>query len=200
MIMEQSLRKTAVLWWRYGYEHADEGVQVSPPYVISRRLDRRIAEVRTTPADDWRWWQEDEGLIVERADPTHAGFTPETRIFYLPERGLAVVKHIHRPELGETWMWSVHLANIFYDTSRDCWIVKALFCDILVDRACRHSRVLGLAALADALVVGLIDRTEVRELLYQVDGILEDITADAFPYEEVLRGQALCRQLGWDIG
>lgn len=191
------LRKTLAIWWRYGKEHGGDTVQINPPYLITEQLDQKLTAFRAQPADNWRWWQVDTDLIVERADPTAPGYGPASRIYYLLGRGLVVVENPHRSALDDEWTWRLYLADIFYDEGRDCWIKKALFCDLLVDRTCRHSRVLDLDDLADALTIGLIAPNEASDILRHVETIVNAVADGEFPYAEIRRGQAACRQLGW---
>jgi hypothetical protein len=113
------MNKTLVVWWRYGKEHDPAGgeFRVNQPSVISAHLDQKLAAARTWPAADWRWWQVDAELLVERADPAGFGFGPHTRIYYLPRRGLAVVENVRFAPPNDRWKWYLHVADIFWDAA-----------------------------------------------------------------------------------
>lgn len=124
--------KTLVIWWRFGKEHGKgDGFGVNPPTIIEQHLDAKAAHFRNTPDEQWRWLR-DGSLIVERPDPNGYGYGQDTRIYYLVERGLTIIENIHLPGPRAAWSWYIHLANIFYDAQRQCWISQDLFCDILL--------------------------------------------------------------------
>ncbi|OGG55387.1 MAG: hypothetical protein A3F84_04485 [Candidatus Handelsmanbacteria bacterium RIFCSPLOWO2_12_FULL_64_10] len=189
------MTKTLVIWWRFGKEHGEENFRVNPPGVIAAHLDQKVAAFRATPDALWRWWQVEDGLIVECPGPDAYGFGADTRVYYLVERGLAVIGNIHFPELRDTYRWYIHLADIFYDSVRACWIKKDLFCDIVVEPDGRHHRLFDLGDLGEALKIGLVSPAQVSDILRRTDSFLKRIADGAFPFPEVLRGQGISRKL-----
>ncbi len=194
------MKRTLVVWWRYGKEHDPAGttLQVNSPGVISAHLDRKVAAARAWPTADWRWWQVDDELLVERADPGGFGYGQDTRIYYLPSRGLAVIENFHFEQPYARWAWYLHVADIFWDARRDCWIKQDLFADILVDRTGRDARVRDLDDVATGLDVGLLTPAHAATVLRTTDAAVRAIETGSFPFPEVVRGQAACRELGWD--
>ena len=191
-----SLKKTLVAWWSYGKEHDGDDLRLNSPEVIASHLDVKIAAFRATPDDEWRWRQMDDDLLVERPKPDSRWCGPDTRIYYLVKRGLGIIENIHYPPPDDRWKWYIHLADIFYDSARECWIMKDLFSDILVDGDNYTCRVLDLDDLANALDLGLLTPTQASEILRRTDLTLTAIARNEFPFPEIERGRAACRELG----
>jgi len=194
------MNKTLVIWWRYGKEHnpAGDEFRVNPPGVISRHLDEKVAAFRQWPANDWRWWQVDDELLIERADPSGYNYGPDTRIYYLPRRGLGVIENIRRPAPNERWSWFIHLADTYWDAARECWIMQDMFADILVERGGREARVFDLDELGTGLDLGLLTPPQASNVLRDTNAALRAIEAGMFPFPEIARGQAASKELGWD--
>lgn len=188
---------TLLIWHRFGKEHAETEFRINPPEIIAQHLHNRAALFRgRTNPDDWRWFQVDDALIVERPSPDPVLFGPETRIFYLLKEGLAVLEDI-RPHRTDRWRWYIHLADFAFHTELDCWVMKDLFVDVVIaPDACLH-QVDDLNDLALALEMGLITPAKAAEVLRRTDGLINGIVKGAFPFEEVLRGREACRALGW---
>ena len=192
--------KTMVVWRRTGKEHGEnDGFRVNSPETIAMHLDGKLTEYRATPEDAWRWYQVDEGLIVEKFGlPAHGPFRADTRFYHLIERGISVMENLYFRPPNDRWRWYLHLADIYFDSSRACWIMKDLFCDILVDHDKSHHRVLDLDELGDALEMGLVTPADMIRVLRNTDAALEDIAAGKFPFPEIVRAHEACRALGWD--
>lgn len=169
---------------------------MNPPAVIEQHLDTKIVQARQTPNDQWRWWYADS-ILVELPDPKGYGYGPDTRIYYLVERGLTVVENIHLPGVWGSWPWYIHLADIFYDAQRDCWISKDLFCDILLTADGKHYHVTDLGDLGQALQLGLLSTDTMSRILTRTDQTLEAIVQGHFPFPEIEEARLLCQQLGW---
>lgn len=193
----KNLQQTLVIWWRFGKEHGEKrGFRLNPPAVIEQHLDTKVAQARQTPSDQWRWWGEGN-LVVERPDPQGYGYGPDTRIYYLVERGLTVVENIHLRGQWSSWPWYIHLADIFYDPARACWISQDLFCDILLPADGKHYHVTNLAELGYALQLGLLSTESMVQILDKTDQALTAITQGHFPFSEIEQARLLCQQLGW---
>ena len=193
------MNKTLVVWWRYGKEHDPAGVtfRVNPPGAISAHIDQKVTLGRAWPLADWRWWQVDDELLVERAYSDSGAYGANTRIYYLVRRGLAVIENLHFAGPSEHWTWYIHVADIFFDAARDCWIKQDLFADILVDRGGREMLVIDLDDVATALDLGLLTPPHASSVLRQTNAAVRAIESGDFPFPEVRRGQAACKQLGW---
>lgn len=138
-----------------------------------------------------------DDLIVERAASDNLFYRDDTRIYYLVQRGLAVIENIHLHPPHDVWSWYVHLADITYDAPRACWVKQDLFCDILVGADARAQRVIDLDDLATALDIGLVSATKASEILRRTKAITRTIARGEFPFPEIERGRAACRELGW---
>lgn len=194
------MKPTLIVWWRYGKEHDPGGgdFRVNPPGTVAAHIDQKVAAARRTPEADWRWWQVDDELLIERANPTSWAYGPDTRIYYLLRRGLAVIENIKFPSPDEHWTWYLHVADIFWDAARECWIKQDLFADILVDRDGQQTLVIDLDDLANALDIGLLTPEQTSTVLRTTNAAVRTIENEGFPFEEIVRAQAACRELGWD--
>lgn len=189
--------KTLAIWWRYGKEHSEgDGFRINPPAVVEQHLTAKATHFHATPAEQWRWWREGN-LIVERPNPSGYGYGPDSRIYYLVDRGLTIVENIHLRDPWQAWPWYIHLADIFYDAHRDCWISKDLFCDVILTPDGRQYHVHDLGDLGHALELGLISAATVHQILRRTDALLEEIALGQFPFPAIEEARNLCRRLGW---
>lgn len=186
---------TQAIWWRFGKEHGEDNFRVNPTEIIAQHLGQKVMRTSQIAATDQRWWT-DGSLVVEKPIPS-IHYSEDTRIYYLIERGLTIVEQVHLPPPRDHWYWYIHLADIFYDEARCCWISKDLFCDIVLDRSGKQYHVMDLADLGQALAIGLITPAATTAILQRVDTLLTAITQDKFPFPEIAHAQALCQQLGW---
>ena len=191
------MHRTLVIWWRYGKEHSEESFRLNSPEVIAAHLDEKVAHFRQTPEAAWRWWQVDDGVMVERPVPDNLFMREDTRIYYLPSRGLAVIENIHLRPPHDIWPWYLHLANIAYDGNRTTWVKQDLFCDILIGRDGRSHQVIDLNDLATALDIGLLSPQQTSDVLRRTETTTRAIARGEFPFPEIERARAACRELGW---
>jgi len=194
------LKKTLVVWWRYGKEHDPAGgdFRVNPPGVVATHIDQKVAAARHTPEADWRWWQVDDELLIERLDPNGLNYGPDTRIYYLPQRSLGVIENLRRRPPHERWSWFIHVADTYWDARRECWIMQDMFADILVERDDRQYRVGDLDEVGTALDLGLLTPPQASTVLRNTDAALRAIEAGGFPFPEIVRAREACRELRWD--
>jgi predicted RNA-binding protein associated with RNAse of E/G family len=54
-----------------------------------------------------------------------------------------------------------------------------------------------LPELAQALDLGLVSKSETRDILHRVDWVVNQVSKGGFPFPEILEGQEACKQLGW---
>lgn len=193
------MHKTLIIWWRYGKEHGDnpDDFRVNPPEVIAAQLDKRLARFRATPESDWRWWQVDETLLIERPLADGHAYQPDTRIYYLIPHGLAVIENIHLPPPNDHWRWYIHLADMAFDTHRQCWVKQDLFCDVLMEHSGRAPQVIDLDDLATAQDMGLITPAQTSAILRKTEVLTRAICRGHFPLPDILRARAACLALGW---
>ncbi|MEZ4860000.1 MAG: hypothetical protein R3C14_01775 [Caldilineaceae bacterium] len=188
------LEKTLVIWWRFGKEHGeDDGLRVNPEAVIAHHLDAKAARSRALPAGQWRG----AGNVIVERPPLSSHYGLETRIYYLVERGLTVIEGIQLPPPREQWYWYLHVADIFYDQQRLCWVSQDLFCDIVLDPAGQRYHLMDLGDLGEALTIGLIDQPWAVNILKRTDQTLQAINEEGFPFPEIEQARLLCRQVGW---
>ena len=187
------MRKTLVAWRRLGKEHGEEEFKVNPPEVVAANLREKIASFRGTPAEDWRWYQFSDELIVERPGGGNSG--PETVIYYLPRRCWAIIEDARFKKLGREWTWYVHLGAMEYDPEYQAWIFTDYFCDVIVKRDLRTHSVLDLDDLGDALRLSLVDVFLAGRILASTQELVDLIRAGGFPPEELREREAIRAEL-----
>lgn len=195
--MQTELERTMVIWWRFGKEHGEEEFQANPKDIIDAHLDDKVTRFGTTPESQWRWWTVNRELIVERPGPNKYGFGPDTRIFYLPSTGMTIIEDIDFAHLRDQWKWYIHIADIYYDPKRNCWINKDLFCDILVAPDGRTHQILDLDDLGVALTKDIVTSREVSDILHRTDLAIDLISLGGLPLPEMGPGHIAFDQLGW---
>jgi hypothetical protein len=191
------LRKTIVVWRRLGKEHGEEsGFKLNSPEVVSAHIRDKVDKFSQTPADDWRWCQLSEEVIIEKpfAD---VGFGPATVIYYLPRRNWVVVENANLHGLGEEWSWYVHIGDITYDSNYNCWIFTDLFCDIIIKKDKRTHSVLDLDELGKVFEMGLIPNTQVIQVLTDTQKLIDLVRSGGFPPMELCGCQKILDELGW---
>jgi hypothetical protein len=187
-----------IVWWRFGKEHNEaRSLCNNSSEVVAAHLDDKINHFRQIPEADWRWWQVDDHLLVERPRFNGRFFGPETRIYYLVDRGLTIIEDLYHPSLRDRWRWYIHIADLFYDTGRACWISKDMFCDVLIAHDARTHQLMDLDDLGQALEMELISPAETTAVLCRTQGLLSALVDGAFPLPEVHRAREACRALGW---
>lgn len=78
-----------VVWRRLGKEHGEgEGFRLNSPDVVKRHLSEKIERFRP----ERRWHRVSDNVIVEKADPSGAGFGEDTWIYYLQAQRWAVIE------------------------------------------------------------------------------------------------------------
>jgi hypothetical protein len=188
--------KTLIVWWRFGKEHSEDNFRLNLPEVIDAHLQRKVARFSQVPEQSWRWWQVNDDLIVERWDDAPAQAL-DTRIYYLLKRGITVIENIHLAAPDDNWKWYVQVCDFQFRQELSCWVMKDLFCDICVEADNRSYHLFDLPELAQALDLGLVSKSETRDILQKVDWVVNQIAKGCFPFPEIVEGQAACKQLGW---
>ena len=167
--------------------------------MVAEYLDQKVARARALPPEQQRCWEVDGELLVERADPPGLGnnYGPDTRFHYLVRQGLLAIENYYSKPPYDRWTWYIHVADIHFDRARDCWISRDMFADIMVDRTGRQSLVQDLDDTATALDLGLLTPAQASKVLRTTDAAVGAIERGEFPFPELVRGQAACRELGW---
>ncbi|MBT5875616.1 MAG: hypothetical protein HOH43_19490 [Candidatus Latescibacteria bacterium] len=196
--MQTQPERTMVIWWRLGKEHGEEDFRANPKEVIDANLDDKVTHFGTTPDSQWRWWTVNQELIVERPEPNEYGYGSNTRIFYLPSAGMTIIEDIDVTHLRDQWKWYVHIADIYYDAVRNCWINKDLFCDILVAPDGRTHQVVDLDDLGVALTKRIVTPEEVSDILHRTNLAIDLISLGGLPLPEMGPGPVAFDQLGWN--
>jgi hypothetical protein len=188
-----------IIWWRFGKEHDPGGqtFRLNPPALVADHMDKKVARRRSLLSEQEPCWEVDADLLVERADPQGFHYGPDTRFHYLVRQGLLVVENIHLDPPHEHWTWYIHVADIYFDQARECWVSQDMFADILVDRTGRQSLVMDLDDMATAIDMGLLTPAQSSRVLRNADAAVRAIEAGEFPFPDLVRGQAACRELGW---
>jgi predicted RNA-binding protein associated with RNAse of E/G family len=91
----------------------------------------------------------------------------------------------------------MHVAGIFVDTARACWLKQDLFADILVDHAERDMLVIDLDDVGTGPDLGLLTPPQASSVLRTTNAAVRAIENGDFPFPAVRRGQAACKELGW---
>jgi hypothetical protein len=194
------MKPVHIIWWRYGKEHDPGGstFQINPAERVAAHLDDKLARQRAEPEAQRRCWQLDDDVLIERVHPDNRLFGPDTRVYYLPKRGLAVIENLRFPDPADArWSWYLHVARIYPDPARNCWIKQDLFADIVTDAGCRETLVVDLDDLATALDLGLVTVAQTSQILRQTQAAVHAINRGEFPFPEIERGRAAARSLGW---
>lgn len=201
--MIHSFKPVILVWWRYGKEHELLGesktLRVNSPEIVTTHLDEKIARFRKTPPSEWNWWQVSDNVLVERKMPPYNTLLgADTRFFYLVDRGVGVMTNCHFKKPYQDWQWYLHMADIYFDATRDSWIMKDMFCDIIVHRNGFYHRVLDLNDLGTAIDLGLVTGSEAARILHRTNAVVSEISHGHFPFPEIFQAQEACEELGWD--
>jgi len=180
------MKKTMVVWRRLGKKHGeDSGFRLNSSEVVSAHIRSKVEAFRGTPADDWRWWQASEEVIVEKP-LAGVGFGPNTIIYYLPHRNWVIVEDA---DLPGRWSWYVHIGDITYDQDHSVWVFTDLFCDVIVKKDKSTHSVLDLDELGKALEMGLIANAQMTRILTDTQKLIDLVRSGGFPPMELLDPQ-----------
>lgn len=185
-----------MVWRRFGKEHGEEGgFKLNSPDVVSAHIQQKVDKFRQTPADDWRWWQLSDEIIIEKPS-LKAGLAHPKIIYYLIPKNWALVEDpgfYYGEELG----WYVHVGDLTYDGIRGCWIFTDLFCDVIVKKDNRTHSVLDLGDLGYALELGLITANKTAQILTDTQKLIDLVRSGDFPPKEIYDSQKALDELGW---
>lgn len=196
----ETLTPTLLVWWRYGKEHGQDECRCNDPQVVDAHLHRKIDPFRQTPQEKWRWFQASPNLIVENWEDSPGSAGPDTHIYYLLDKGLAVIENIHFPPPDDKWKWYIHIADFIFNEELGSWLMKDMFVDLCVEADNRTYQIFDLPDLACALDAGLISHQDSRRILERADWLVKQIVGGNFPFEEIECGRRACEKLGWKTG
>jgi hypothetical protein len=189
--------KTLIVWWRFGKEHERDEFKINSSDVVEAHLRSKANRFRGASMDPGRWWQVDKDLIIEHPSPGGQLFGEDSRIYYLLNRGLTVIENVRLPSPDDNWTWFIRICDFSFDQELDCWLMKDLFCDIVVENDNRTYHLFDLPDMAQALDVGLITPAESGEILNRIDLVVHSISAGDFPFDDILLARAAADRMGW---
>ena len=192
------MKKTLIVWRRFGKEHEEgEEFRVNAPEVVSASIQGRVEKFRQAPADDWRWWQISEDVLVEKPlFNAHCG--PYAIIYYLPRRNWVILEHARFSRL-EGWDWYVHIGNTRYHPEYESWVFTDLFCDVVVKDDDRTHSVLDLDEAGKALEMGLITAEQLSRILADTQKLIDLVRSENFPPPELGDRHRFLQELGWAV-
>jgi hypothetical protein len=189
--------KTLIVWWTYGLEHGAQDFRINPPEIVDAHIKRKVDRFRKVPDKDWRWWQVSKDLIIERPPAKGALFGEDSRIYYLLNRGISVIDNVYMSPPDDNWKWLIHICDFSYQHEDRYWLMKDLFCDIVVENDNQTYHLFDLPDMAQALDVGLITSAQSGGILQRIDWMVNSIWHNKFPIREIELGQAAAQRMGW---
>jgi predicted RNA-binding protein associated with RNAse of E/G family len=198
--IEVNMEKTLVVWRRLGKEHGEHsGFRVNTPDVVKRHLRDKVERFRATADPEWRWWRISEDIIIER--PIVTGeiqiVSDRTVIYYLLDKNWVIIQDVIYPGFGSDWPWYIHIGDVTFDDRLDCFVMRDLFCDVLVRANCSDHTVLDLDELGKAHQLGLVTGDDVLTSLSSTQELIDQIRGGMFPPPEVARCQEAVKSLRW---
>lgn len=183
--------RTLVVWRRLGKEHGeDSGFRANPPDVVETHIRTKVEAFRKTPSADWRWWQVNEDLLVERPN-REARCRADGLIHYLPRRNWVILENAEFPNLVG-WPWYVHIGDVAYRADLEAWVFSDLFVDVVVRSDNRTHSVVDLDDLTHAHELGIIDDPVLARSLASTQELVDLIRGGDFPPAEI-RGADVLR-------
>jgi hypothetical protein len=195
--LPEEFSKTLIIWWRYGKEHEGDEFKINSSELVDAHLKSKYNRFRNASVDPGRWWQVDPDLIIERPPPGGQLFGDDSRIYYLLNRGLTVIENVHLPPPDDNWTWYIRICDFSFSDGLNCWLMKDLFCDIVVENDNRTYHLFDLPDMAQALDVGLITTVQSGEILKRIDQVVNAISEGRFPLEEIVYARAAADRMGW---
>lgn len=192
---EVVLKKTLIVWRRLGREHEgeEEGIQANPPDVVAAHIHSKIDSFGETPPEEWRWWQFNEEVLVEKPFPSTA-FDESTVIYYLPKRGMVVVENYNVQD-EPRWRWRILFGEMNAEIKPNTWVFSDHLAYLLVEADGITHTVEGLDKTAQAHELGLLDAAQLRLTLTRMQDMVGLLREGLFPPQE-LRG---CREAVHDL-
>ena len=121
---------------------------------------------------------------------------PNVLYYHLPKKHWIIVENATISHLGPDWTWYVHIGDVNWNPSLDCWIFTDLFIDILVHRDCRTHTLVDMDDLAQAIDVGLAPLSQVTHILRHTQTLIDSIQSGDFPPPEIMPCREALRQQG----
>ncbi len=193
------MEKTLIVWRRLGKEHGEHrGFKVDPANVVEQHLREKVDSYRQIAESEWRWWQITDSMIIERPIVAKDSqiVSDHTVIYYLLERNWVVMQNVDYPGFAE-WPWYVHIGDISFYADLYSYVMRDLFCDILIKENCSDHTVLDLDELGMGHDLGLITTADLYKALTSAQNLVDQIRSGLFPPEEIIQCQEEFRSLGW---
>lgn len=193
------MEKTLIVWRRLGKEHGEHrGFKVNPPNVVKKHLQEKVDKFRRIAESEWRWWQIAGNMIIERPIVAKDSqiVSDHTVIYYLLERNWVVMQNVDYPGFVG-WPWYVHIGDISFYEDLQSYVMRDLFCDILIKENCSDHTVLDLDELATGHDLGLIATADLYKALNSAQSLLDQIRSGLFPPEEIIQCQEELHSLRW---
>ena len=98
---------------------------------------------------------------------------------------------------AEQWPWYVHMGRVEYSQKLNTWIFTDLFVDVLVQADNLTHTVVDLDDLGQATGIGLVSGHETKQILTNVQELINLILAGNFPPDELKNRRDLLQELHW---
>jgi len=192
----EGAEQTLVVWHRLGKEHGEgQGFRRNSAQTVDRHLREKADRFRLVPETEWRWWQIDDNLIVEKP-LSQKGLSERSVIYYMTNRGWALIEDFS-PRKDDRWFWYIHIAAFAYNAGLQSWVMTDMFADVVVGKDGKDHTVLDLDELANAARIGLISQEELLVALDSTQDILDLIRDDRFPPGELERCHRFLKSRDW---
>ena len=187
------LARTVVAWHRFGKEHGEDEFRLNEPQVVEEYVRDKVQRFKDTADDNWKWFQLSDDLIIEQPFDGRPQSGPDSTIYYLPNRMWCIQENMH----GEDWTWYVHIGKTEYNSNHQAWVFKDLFVDVIIKSDMKTHTILDLDDLADVFEMGLVDDSEVTEILRSTQTLVDQIRSSDFPPTELANREKFKSTLGW---
>jgi predicted RNA-binding protein associated with RNAse of E/G family len=195
------MERTTVIWHRFGKEHGEgAGFRVNARSLVDKYIKKKVAFFDGIDQSDWRWWQISDNLIIERPIITEKSVvvTKKTIIYYLIHKNWVIMENVEYPELGPGWPWYVHIGDITFHPKYNCWIMKDLFCDVVIKKNAIDHSVMDLDDLAHVIQLEMVSQKELVQTLESTQQLVNLIRNGGFPPVELEAAKYAIQKLEWD--
>lgn len=187
------MEKTLVVWRRLGKEHGEDcGYKINSKDIVDKHLNDKVFAFSKTPNESWRWWKVNEKLLIEISDAT-SGMNSQKTFYYLPQKNWLIVDNFDLENPNSEWKWYIHIGSTAFDKQLNCWVFTDWFSDIIVKDDNKTHSVLDLDELGKALSLGLIDSSQISEILSSTQELIDTIRHGNFPPKEIGKYMPRCQ-------
>ena len=186
------MERVNIVWRRTGKEHGEgSGFRQNAQAVVDEHVSAKVVGQRTTPPEQWRWWQLNDDVLVEVPEPSEH-YKPSTRILYLPKRHYVAIADLRfgghagqRRDWDPDLYWYVHIGDVRFREQLGAWVFTDLFADVTATRDGLVYRVKDLHDVAEVLRGGLLDAEKAAFILERTQALVEAMREGAFPFPEM---------------